>query len=131
MKNPLTIKTRLLSFWQRVKRREPLEIVAYLYLGLALAAVLFGVGLVVSAWIEVSYFSGAATIVGGLTGLAGLLWASAGWSLMKLRNWWYCFIIGLLTIPFLFPAGAILGIYTLALLKREETRAAFQRKTSH
>lgn len=112
---------------QRKGRRKAVDIVGGIYLFGGMAAVLFGLVFVAAAWIEQSYFTGGATIVGGLWVLAGLLWALVGRNLMRRRHWWFCFVIGLLTIPVLLPAGATLGIYTLVLLNRDETRSAFRK----
>jgi hypothetical protein len=57
--------------------------------------------------------------------LAGILLALLGRNLRRRRCSWYCFVVGLLTIPF-FPVGTILGIYTIVLLNRAEARSAFR-----
>jgi hypothetical protein len=100
------------------------RVVGYLifFSGLALAAM----ALVEGTRGEGSYYTLYAAFLGLPIALAGGLWVLAGCLMCRRRVWTYCVVIGAFTILAAPPIGTIIGIYTLVVLYRSETRSAFE-----
>ncbi len=110
----------------RDERQRAVDIVGWIYLGIGAVTIVVGLGGAALSWIEESHFYNLGTVVGGLLLVPGSLMAFAGQSLRIRRHWRYCFVIAVITTSIFIPAGTILGIYTILLLNRDETRAAFR-----
>ncbi|MDB4438502.1 hypothetical protein N9195_02830 [bacterium] len=111
----------------RKNQREAADILGWSYLVIGVATIFCGLGLAALAMIDWGYFAGSLILGGGLMLIPGILWVFAGQSLRKRQHWWYCFIVGLLTLPIVIPVGTVLGICTIQFLNRSDIRAAFGR----
>ena len=107
-------------------QREAADILRWTYIVIGVATIVSALGMAAVAWIDGGMFAGPVAVACSLLVVPGALWLLVGLSLGRRRYWWYCFVIGVLTIPVAIPVGTALGIWTILILNRSDVRAAFR-----